>query len=113
MFAAVALTLVTNYPGGRAENVYSVAPLTPWFVQYDSAVLAQMNVKAPEGTFPYVLGEEQIVDGQVTLPADTRFPQAPPLPVVPPSALPPPAAPVSEAQPPKVVPISPLPPEVP
>lgn len=84
MFAAVALTLHTNYPAGRAENVYSVAPLTPWFVQYDSAVLAQMNVQAPEGTYPYVLGQDQIVDGLVTLPADPKFPLAPPLPIVPP-----------------------------
>lgn len=84
MFAAVALTLHTNYPGGRAENVYSVAPVTPWFVQYDSAVLAQMNVQVPEGTFPYVLSQDQIVDGLVTLPADPRFPTAPPLPTVPP-----------------------------
>lgn len=93
MFAAVALTLVTNYPGGRAENVYSVAPLTPWFAQYDSAVLAQMNVKAPEGTFPYVLASEQIVDGQVTLAADPRFPQAPPLPHTPPAPAPEPYVP--------------------
>lgn len=84
MFAVVALTLVTNYPEGRAVNVYSAVPVTPWFVQYDSAALASMNTQVPEGTYPYILGDEEIVDGLVTLPADPRFPQAPPLPRVPP-----------------------------
>lgn len=84
MFAAVALTLVENYPAGRAENVYSVKPVTPWFLHYDSAALAQMNVQVPEGTFPYILSNDQIVNDLVTLPADPRFPQAPPLPSVPP-----------------------------
>lgn len=90
MFAVVALTPLSVYPGGAPvpptvpnpfyapDILYGVTKLTDWFEQKDNALIAQTYLQAPEGTYKYVLADDQIHDNKIILASRGIMPEVSP-----------------------------------